>query len=148
MADDPQVPDLGNLLSQAMQMQQEVMAAQAAVAEQVVEGQAGGGVVAISVTGGMEFRGVRISPDAVDPTDVELLQDLVLAALHDAVAKVNDLQARSLGGVGDLLSGGGLGGLAGLGGADPFGGPIDPAGIIEGEIDEATPREHGDDGRD
>jgi DNA-binding YbaB/EbfC family protein len=120
--DVPGVPDLGGLLAQAMQMQQEVMAAQAAAAEEVVEGQSGGGAVTVEVTGGMEFRSVRISPAAVDPDDVELLQDLVLAAVRDAMARVQDLQARSMGsvgGMGDLLGGGGLGGLLG-GGPDPL----------------------------
>lgn len=116
--DLPGMPDLGGLLAQAMQVQQEVVAAQAAAAEEVVEGHAGGGAVVVEVTGGMEFRAVRISPTAVDPDDVELLQDLVLAALRDAVSRVQDLQARSMGsvgGMGDLLGGAGLGDL--LGGA-------------------------------
>jgi len=119
---DPQMPDLNALLGQAMQMQAQLAQAQAEAADTVVEGQAGGGAVVIEVTGGLEFRGVRISPDAVDPDDVDLLQDLVLAALHDAMANVHQIQAASMGGLGDLLgggapgAGGGLEGLLGLGG--------------------------------
>lgn len=118
---DPQMPDLNALLGQAMQMQAQLTQAQAEAADTVVEGQAGGGAVVIEVTGGLEFRGVRISPDAVDPDDVDLLQDLVLAALHDAMANVHQIQAASMGGLGDLLggagpAGGGLEGLLGLGG--------------------------------
>ena len=111
-------PDLGNLLSQAMEMQQQVMAAQAQAASTEVEGQAGGGAVRVVVTGAMEFRSVHIAPAAVDPDDVEMLQDLVLAALHDAVARINDLQEQSLGGFGDALSGSGLGDMLGIGGGD------------------------------
>ena len=92
-------PDLSSLLQQAQQMQQQLMAAQAEAAEQVHEGVAGGGAVHIAVTGGMEFRGVTIRPDAVDPDDVEMLQDLVLAALNDAVGKVQAAQQDALGGL-------------------------------------------------
>jgi DNA-binding YbaB/EbfC family protein len=111
-------PDLGNLLSQAMEMQQQVMAAQAQAASTEVEGQAGGGAVRVVVTGAMEFRSVHIAPAAVDPDDVDMLQDLVLAALHDAVDRINELQEQSLGGFGDALSGSGLGGMLGIGGDD------------------------------
>jgi nucleoid-associated protein EbfC len=115
VSDLPEMPgmDFGKLLEQAQQMQQQLMDAQAAVAEQVVEGQAGGGVVKISVTGGWEFKAVHIDPSAVDPDDVEMLEDLVLAALHEAVARVQELSQQGMGGL-DL---GGLGGL--LGGGTP-----------------------------
>jgi DNA-binding YbaB/EbfC family protein len=98
-----QGPDLGALLEQAQQMQQQLMEAQAAAAEQVHEGVAGGGAVRVTVTGGMEFTSVTIRPDAVDPSDVDMLQDLVLAALHDAVNKVNAAQQQALGGLGGML---------------------------------------------
>ncbi|MFL6265463.1 MAG: YbaB/EbfC family nucleoid-associated protein, partial [Actinomycetes bacterium] len=78
-------------------------------AEQVVEGQSGGGVVKVSVTGSGEFRSVKIDPKAVDPDDVEMLEDLVLAAIHDAMGQVSDLSQQAMGGL-DL---GGLGGLLG-----------------------------------
>ena len=99
----PGAPDLGSLLEQAQQL----MAAQAEAAEVLHEGVAGGGAVRIEVTGGGEFRNVTIRPDAVDPDDVEMLQDLVLAALHDATSKVAAAQQQALGGLG------GLGGLLG-----------------------------------
>jgi DNA-binding YbaB/EbfC family protein len=113
--EEPQMQGLDGLLSQAMEMQQQLMAAQAEAAEQEVEGVSGGGVVSVVVTGGMEFRSVRIAPEAVDPADVDLLQDLVLAALHDAMARVQDLQSQSLGGLEGLLGGGGLDEMLGLG---------------------------------
>ena len=102
------VPDMSALLQQAQQMQQQLLAAQAEAAEQVHEGTAGGGAVKVTVTGGMEFQSVTIRPDAVDPDDVEMLQDLVLAAVREAVASVNAAQQNALGGIA-----GGLGGLLG-----------------------------------
>lgn len=103
--------DIGALLEQASQMQSQMAEAQQEVADQLVEGVAGGGVIRIEVTGAMHFRSVTISPDAVDPDDVEMLQDLVLAALHDAVDRVQELQAGSMGGLD--LGGLDLGGLLG-----------------------------------
>ena len=98
-------PDLGALLQQAQEMQQQLMAAQAEAAEMEHEGVAGGGAVRVTVTGGMEFRSVKIRPDAVDPDDVEMLEDLVLAALHEAVGKVNASQQQALGGIGGAFGG-------------------------------------------
>ncbi len=106
----PDQLDLGQLMAQAQAMQEQLLAAQAEAAEQVVEGQSGGGVVRIEVTGGMEFRSVTIDPAAVDPDDVEMLQDLVLAALHEAMARVAELQRGITSGLGPQ---GGLGGLLG-----------------------------------
>jgi DNA-binding YbaB/EbfC family protein len=99
--------DLGDLLASAQQMQQQLLEAQAKAAEQLVEGQAGGGVVRITATGGFDIRDVRIDRSVVDPDDVEMLQDLVLAALRDTLAKVNELNQQAMGG----LAGGALGGL-------------------------------------
>ena len=85
--------DFGALMEQAGAMQAQMLAAQQEMANQVVEGVAGGGAVRIHVSGGFEFQSVAIDPSAVDPADVEMLQDLVLAALHDAMSQVNGLQA-------------------------------------------------------
>jgi DNA-binding YbaB/EbfC family protein len=92
------------------QMQQQLMDAQQTAAAQVVEGRAGGGVVTVTVTGGLEFRDVTIDPSVVDPDDVQMLQDLVLAAIRDAVTCANELNREALGGLG---LGGGLEGLTG-----------------------------------
>ena len=104
--------DFGALLETAGQMQAQLLAAQEQAASTVVEGVAGGGAVRIAVTGGFEFQSVTISPDAVDPDDVEMLQDLILAALHDAAAQAAqlaqpnlDLGGMDLGGLGGLLGG-------------------------------------------
>lgn len=109
--------DLNAILGQAMEMQQQLMEAQALAAEAEVVGHSGGGAVRITVTGGLDFRQVEIRPDAVDPDDVGMLEDLVLAALNDAMAQIGDLQQSSLGGLdmGGLPDLGGLGGLGGLG---------------------------------
>ena len=104
-------PNLGDLLSQMQEMQQQLMSAHQSAAEQVVEGSAGGGMVKVLVSGGFDFRQVIIDPSVVDANDVEMLQDLILAAMRDAVARVNELNQQALGGLGDLL--GGLGGLPG-----------------------------------
>ncbi|MCB0961052.1 MAG: YbaB/EbfC family nucleoid-associated protein [Acidimicrobiales bacterium] len=100
--------DFGALLETAGQMQAQLLAAQQQAASTVVEGVAGGGAVRIEVTGGFEFRSVTIAPDAVDPDDVEMLQDLILAALNDAAARAGQLAQPELD-----LGGMDLGGLLG-----------------------------------
>ncbi len=120
--------DINALLSQAMDMQSQLMEAQATAAQAEITGSAGGGAVEITVTGSMEFLDVTIRPDAVDPDDVAMLEDLVLAALNDAMAQIEEMQRSSMGGI-DL---GALGGMAGLtdaggapGGLPGFGGVLD-----------------------
>ena len=130
--DDPGAGfDMGALLEQAMGMQQQLMDAQAAAAQQVVEGQAGGGAVVVRVTGAMVFESVSIDPSAVDPDDVAMLEDLVLAALHDAMDEVAGLQQASMGGL-DL---GGLGDLGGMLGGDT----IDTTSVESGPDTEEAP---------
>jgi hypothetical protein len=92
-------------------MQQGIQAAQQKVASEVVVGSAGGGAVTVEVTGGMEFRSVTIDPAVVDPSDVDMLQDLVLAAVRDASEKASELHATALG---SLDLGRAFGGLSGL----------------------------------
>jgi DNA-binding YbaB/EbfC family protein len=114
--------DLNSLLGQAMEMQQQLMAAQAEAAQAEVTGTSGGGAVRITVTGGLDVRAVEIRPDAVDPDDVGLLEDLVLGALNDAMDQLGQLQQSSLGGL-DLGGVPGLGDLAGGLGGGTGGGP-------------------------
>ena len=114
MSDEqPSMPDLSGLLEQAQTM----MEASAEAAEVVVEGSAGGGKVTVAVNGSFEFQSVSIDAGVVDPADVDMLEDLVLAALRDAAAKIAANQQGALGGldIGELDLGG-LGGL--LGGSD------------------------------
>ena len=105
---------MGNLLKQAQAMQEQMLAAQEQAAAQEVEGQAGGGRVRVTSTGSLEFTKVRIDPSVVDPMEIELLEDLILAAVHDAVARARALQSNAMGGLPAL---GDLGGL--LGGGEP-----------------------------
>jgi DNA-binding YbaB/EbfC family protein len=80
-----------NLLRQAQQMQQRMSKIQEELDQTSVEGSAGGGVVKVVVTGKLKVQSVEISPDAVDPEDVELLQDLVQAAVNEAMDKAQTL---------------------------------------------------------
>ena len=105
--------DLGGLLESA----QQAVSAQARAADEVVEGTAGGGVVTVEMTGSGDVRSVTLSRDVVDPDDVDMLQDLIVAALHDAGLKVTALQRQALGALGDLDLGG-LGGMLGAPGSD------------------------------
>lgn len=89
-------------------MQEELARAQAELAERRFEGSAGGGMVTAVVTGGSELLEVKISPDVVDPTDVEMLEDLVVAAVRQAMDGAAQAAGAELGGLA-----GGLGGLLG-----------------------------------
>ncbi len=91
--------DLRDLQRMAKQMQANMEKAQTQLAEETVEGKAGGGAVVVVMTGTQDVRSVRIAPEAVDPSDVETLQDLVLAALKDAVERSKSLAAQRLGGI-------------------------------------------------
>lgn len=124
--------DMGALLQQAKAMQDQLAAAQEAAAEQVVEGHAGGGVVKVRITGDMDFQSVSIDPQVVDPGDASMLEDLVLAACIDAVARARSIGQQALGGLD--LSGLGLGGLD-VGGGDPGGlGPGGAEGLDPGDL--------------
>jgi DNA-binding YbaB/EbfC family protein len=103
----PQQPNMQQLLKQAQKMQQEMMAAQESLKDEVVEASAGGGMVTVRVTGDLEVKSITIDPQAVDPEDVELLQDMVLAAVNEALRSAQELASSKLGGI----AGGGLGGL-------------------------------------
>jgi len=99
---------MGALLKQAQQMQQALAQAQEELASAEVTGSAGGELVTVTMTGSGEVVSLTIAPAAVDPADVETLQDLVVAALRDAQRAVNELAATTMGPVTGGL-GGGLG---------------------------------------
>ena len=80
-----------NLLKQAQQMQQRLSKVQEELEQATVEGSAGGGVVKVVATGKLKVQSVEIAPDAVDPSDVEMLQDLVQAAVNEAMDKAQTL---------------------------------------------------------
>ena len=100
------------LMKQAQKMQEQLEAAQAELAAAEVTGTAGGGLVTATLTGSGELTAISISPSAVDPDDVETLEDLVLAAAHNAAEAARELTESTMG---PLTSGlGGLGGGLGL----------------------------------
>ena len=109
-ASDAPQPNMQQLLKQAQKMQEDMIAAQEALKDEIVEASAGGGMVTVKVTGDLEVKSITIDPQAVDPDDVELLQDMVLAAVNEALRSAQELASDKLGGIAGGL-GGGLGGL-------------------------------------
>jgi DNA-binding YbaB/EbfC family protein len=99
------------LMKQAQKMQEQLMAAQAELAEAQVEGTAGGGMVKATVTGAGELVSLHIDPSIVDPEDVETLTDLVVAAVRDASRAAQELTATKMGPLAGGLGGMGLPGL-------------------------------------
>ncbi len=87
------------MMAQLQQMQNKLMKAQEELANLTVEGTAGGGAVRVTMNGHRELRGIVISPDAVDPDDVETLQDMITAAFNDASKKAQDISESKLGGL-------------------------------------------------
>jgi DNA-binding YbaB/EbfC family protein len=107
----PPQPNMQQMLKQVQKMQQEMMAAQESLKDETVEASAGGGMVKVTVSGDLVVQAVAIDPEAVDPEDVEMLQDTVLAAVNEALRSAQELAASKMGNVA-----GGLGGPGGLGG--------------------------------
>jgi nucleoid-associated protein EbfC len=106
----PGQPDLAMIMQQAQKMQEQLVAAQAELATAEVTGQAGNGLVQVTMTATGEVQAVRIDPQVVDPDDVDTLQDLVVGALQDAARAAQQLQAEKMGPLA-----GGLGDAGGLG---------------------------------
>ncbi|MBN2489321.1 MAG: YbaB/EbfC family nucleoid-associated protein [Planctomycetes bacterium] len=92
-------PDFGGLMKQAQKMQKEVERIKAALQEMVVEASAGGGVVTVHASGAQEILGVKIRPEAVDPGDVEMLEDLVQTAVNAALVRSRELADKEMRGV-------------------------------------------------
>ncbi|MDT7579525.1 MAG: nucleoid-associated protein EbfC [Pseudonocardiales bacterium] len=106
----PGQPDMAMIMQQAQRMQEQLIAAQAELASAEVTGQAGNGLVQVTMTAAGDVRAVRIDPQVVDPDDVDTLQDLVVGALHDAARAAQQLQAEKMGPLAGGL-GGDMGGL-------------------------------------
>jgi nucleoid-associated protein EbfC len=104
-------PNMQQLLKQAQKMQQDMMAAQESLKDEIVEASAGGGMVTVRVTGDLEVKSITIAAEVVDPDDVELLQDMVLAAVNEALRSAQELASAKLGGIAGGLGGLGLPGL-------------------------------------
>ncbi|WML42495.1 YbaB/EbfC family nucleoid-associated protein [Neobacillus sp. PS3-40] len=89
--------NMQNMMKQMQKMQKKMQEAQEELGEKKIEGTAGGGMVSVTITGQKEVVEVKINPEAVDPEDVEMLQDLVLAATNDALKKVDELTNNTMG---------------------------------------------------
>ena len=99
--------DMNKLMQQMGQMQEEMQKAQDELEHETVESSAGGGMVSVTATGAGEIKQIRIDSKAIDPDDPEMLADMVLAAVNEAIRSARGLQETKLGG----LAGGALGGL-------------------------------------
>ena len=121
-----QQPNLNQMLQQAQAMMAAQQEAQEQLKNERVEASAGGGMVKVVMTGDLRLETVTVDPDAVDPEDVEMLQDMVVAAVNEALRSAQELQESKLGGAAagfDPMSAlDALGGLGGLGGGGMPGG--------------------------
>jgi DNA-binding YbaB/EbfC family protein len=102
----PKQPNLNEMMRQVQQMQAEMAKAQEQLKSETVEASAGGGMVTVKMSGDLELKELRIDPEAIDPDDPELLQDMVLAAVNEAIRAAQELAASKMG-----AAAGGLGGL-------------------------------------
>ena len=105
-------PNYQKMMKQVQKMQADMAKAQEELAKEVVEASAGGGMVTVKCTGALEIIEVKIAPAAIDPDDAELLEDLVLAAVNEALRAAQALaESRMSGAMGPMAGMGGLGGL-------------------------------------
>jgi DNA-binding YbaB/EbfC family protein len=111
MPKQPRVPNMQQMMAQVQKMQKDMELAQEQLKHEVVEASAGGGMVTVKVSGALEVREIRIDPAAVDPEDVEILADMVLAAVNEALRMAQELAESKLGGATAGLDLGSLGGL-------------------------------------
>lgn len=89
--------NMNNMMKQVKKMQQQMEKAQEELGQKLVEGSAGGGVVTVTVSGNKEIKNITIKPEAVDPDDVEMLQDLIVAAVNDALKKADEIASKDMG---------------------------------------------------
>jgi DNA-binding YbaB/EbfC family protein len=98
----------GGMVQQLQQLQQQMLDTQEALGDEVMEVTAGGGAITVAVTGHQRIQSITIDPEVVDPEDIDMLQDLIVAAVNEAIEKSQNLAAERLGG---LTGGLGLPGL-------------------------------------
>ena len=89
--------NMNSMIKQAQKMQEQMMKAQQEIEETEVEASSGGGMVTVKATGKKEILEINIKPEAVDPDDVEMLQDLVMVAVNDALSKADALTQEKMG---------------------------------------------------
>jgi nucleoid-associated protein EbfC len=108
-------PNLNKMMKQVQEMQAEMMKAQEQLKDEIVEASAGGGMVTVKITGDLVLKEIKIDPEALGesagPEDVELLQDMVLAAVNEAIRSAQELANRKLGALAGGLGGLGLPGM-------------------------------------
>jgi DNA-binding YbaB/EbfC family protein len=104
------MPNMQQMLKQVQKMQADMVAAQEALKSEMVDASAGGGMVKVQVSGDLVVKSIEIDPQAVDPDDLEMLSDMVLAAVNEGLRAAQELAATRIG-----AATGGLGGLGGLG---------------------------------
>jgi hypothetical protein len=103
------------LLKQAQQMQEEMVKAQESLADETVEASAGGGMVKVTMSGDIKLQSIQIDPEAIDPEDADMLSDMVLAAVNEAIRAAQELATSKMGGItGGMPGMGGPGGIPGL----------------------------------
>jgi hypothetical protein len=103
------------LLKQAQQMQEEMVKAQESLAGETVEASAGGGMVKVTMSGDIKLQSIQIDPEAIDPEDADMLSDMVLAAVNEAIRAAQELATSKMGGItGGMPGMGGPGGIPGL----------------------------------
>ena len=88
---------MGNMMKQAQQLQSKMMKLQEELAERTVESSSGGGMVKVTANGRQQISSIQIEKEVVDPDDVEMLQDLVMAAINDALAKAQEMVSSEMG---------------------------------------------------
>lgn len=136
-------PNLQNMLAQAQKLQEDMAAAQEKLAEEKVEASSGGGMVKVVATGEGRIETLTIDPDAVDPEDVEMLSDMVLAAVNEALRQADELREKAMGDTAGFDPMEALSGL-GLGGGAPGGGPAGlPGGMPPGAAGNRAARRAG-----
>jgi DNA-binding YbaB/EbfC family protein len=106
--------NIGQIAKMAQQMQTQMAQAQDELKETTLEATAGGGAVRVVITGSGEIRAVEIDPSAVDPEEVEMLQDLVLTAVNDAIGRAKELERERMAGIAGGLGLPGMPGIPGL----------------------------------
>lgn len=89
--------NMNNMMKQMKKLQDQMVKAQDELKDKKVEGKAGGGVVTVVVNGHKEVKDITIKPEAVDPDDIEMLQDLILTAVNDAMKQVDDMTGQQMG---------------------------------------------------
>jgi DNA-binding YbaB/EbfC family protein len=92
-------PDYQKMMKQVQKMQADMARLQEDLAVETVEASAGGGMVTVQVTGAIELKSIKIDPEAVDPKDVEILEDMIMAATNEALRSAQELANKRLGGI-------------------------------------------------